>query len=207
MRSLAILAFCLLPVFAQAEEQIRTTPGYDSIYVKGPFDLEIEAGKTHSLKISGNKNHFDRITTEVVDGRLNITFKSEHDNIGIKDLPHIHITLPELRQLVEEGAGQTVLTNIDSKRLDIDFKGAGRLAASGKVKDLLLEARGVGEVDTKDLIAQDARVEFEGIGSVRIYANRSLDVMVGGMGDLTYYGHPRVLNKSATGFGSLKAGD
>jgi hypothetical protein len=207
MRSLLILTFFLLPIYAHAEEQVRTTPAYDSINVEGPFDLEIEAGKAHSLKISGNERYFDRITTEVVDGRLNITFKSANKNVEIKDLPHIRVTLPELRELVEEGAGQTVLTNIDSKRLDINYKGAGRLAASGKVTNLILEARGVGEVDTKNLIAQDARVDFEGVGSVQIYAYRRLDVLVGGMGDLIYYGHPRVLNKSVAGIGSFKAGD
>jgi Putative auto-transporter adhesin, head GIN domain len=207
MRSSLILAFCLLPIFAQAEEQIRPTASYDSIHVKGPADLEIDAGKAHSLTISGNKDYFDRITSEVVDGCLNITIDSENHNIEGKRLPHIRVTLPELRHLDEEGVGETVLTNIDSKRLDIHYVGAGRLAASGKVGELLLKARGVGEVDTQDLIAQDARVEFKGLGSVKIYASRSLDASVNGMGDLIYYGHPHVLKKSVAGFGSFKAGD
>jgi hypothetical protein len=207
MRRLAILAICLLPAFAQAEEQSRTVTAYDSINVRGPFDLEIVAGKAHSLVISGDAPLFDRIKTEVVDGRLNITFKSENKNLEIKDLPHLRVSLPTLRQLTEEGAGQTVLTNIDSKRLDIHYKGAGRLAASGKVQDLKLEARGVGEVDVKNLIAQDANVDFEGVGDVEIYASRRLDITAGGMGNLTYYGKPRTVNKSAAGFGSIAAGD
>ncbi len=207
MRRLAILAFFLLPMLVHAEEQDRKMPAFDSINVRGPFDLEIDAGRAPSLKITGDPHLFDRITTEVVDGRLNIVFKSENKNIQLKNLPHIHVTLPTLRQLMEEGAGQTVLTNIDSKRLDINYKGAGRLAASGKVQDLSLEARGVGEVDVKDLIAQDANVDFEGVGNVRIYASRRLDLLVSGMGDLTYYGKPRIINKLASGFGSISAGD
>jgi hypothetical protein len=207
MRRLACLAIFLLPLFAHAEEQSRTVSSYDSINVRGPFDLEIVAGKAPSLKISGDGHLFDRIKTEVVDGRLNITFKAENKNLEIKDLPHIRVTLPTLRQLTEEGAGQTVLTDIDSKRLDINYKGAGRLAASGRVQDLKLEARGVGEVDVKDLIAQDASVDFEGVGDVQIYASRRLDIMVGGMGNLTYYGKPHTINKSAAGFGNISAGD
>ncbi len=207
MRRLVMLAFCLLPMFVHAEEQLRTTPAFDAVNARGPFDLEIEAGKAHSLKISGDPRLFDRITTEVVDGRLSITFKSENKNLQIKELPHIRVTLPTLRQLTEEGAGQTVLVNIDSKRLDINYKGAGRLAASGKVQDLTLEARGVGEVDVKSLIAQDANVDFEGVGSVKVYASGRLDILAGGIGDLTYYGKPRVLNKSVSGFGSIAAGD
>jgi len=207
MKRLALLAICLLPMFAHAEEQLRPTSAYDSIEVRGPFDLEIEAGKAQSLKISGDPRYFDRIKTEVIDGRMTITFKSQHQNIDIKDLPHIRITLPALRRLTEEGAGQTVLTNIDSNRLDINYKGAGRLEASGKVENLRLEARGVGEVDVKNLIAQDADVDFAGVGDVQVYAAKRLDVSAHGMGDLTYYGKPRVINKSAAGFGSIKAGD
>lgn len=207
MRRLAILAICLMPLFAHAEEQVRTTAAYDSINVRGPFDLEIVAGKAHSFKISGDPQLFDRIKTDVVDGRLNITFKTENKNLELKNLPHIRLTLPTLRNLTEEGAGQTVLSDIDSKRLDINYKGAGRLAASGKVQDLRLEARGVGEVDVKSLIAQDANVDFEGVGDVKIYASQRLDLLVSGMGDLTYYGKPHVVNKMASGFGSIKAGD
>ncbi|HEX7644010.1 MAG TPA: head GIN domain-containing protein [Burkholderiaceae bacterium] len=207
MRHLILLALCSLPLFAHAEEQVRSTPAYDSINVRGPFDLEIVAGKDHSLKLSGDPRLFDRIKTDVVDGRLNITFKTENKNVGIKDLPHIRLTLPTLRNLTEEGAGQTVLTDIDSKRLDINYKGAGRLAASGRVQDLRLEARGVGEVDAKGLIAQDANVDFEGVGDVKIYASHRLDLLVNGMGDLTYYGKPRVVNKTASGFGNITAGD
>ena len=207
MNRLALFAFCLLPMLAHAEEQLRTVPAYDCIDVRGPFDLEVEAGKAHSLKISGEARHLERIKTEVVDGCLNITFKAEHGNVEIKDLPHVRITLPALRQLTEAGAGQTVLNNIDGKRLDIHYKGAGRLAANGKVESLHLEARGVGEVDAKSLIAQDADVDFAGVGSVQVYAGRRLDVSAGGMGELTYYGKPRVVNKSVAGFGSIKAGD
>lgn len=208
---LTLLTLCLLPALfstsAHADEQVRPASAYDSITVRGPFDLEIEAGKAPSIKLSGDPRLFDRITTEVVDGRLNITFKSENRNVQIKDLPHIHVTVPALRQLTEEGAGQTILRNVDSKRLDIHYKGAGRLEASGKVQDLTLEARGVGEVDVRKLIAQNANVDFEGVGSVEVYASQRLDLLAGGVGDLTYYGKPRVINKSVGGLGSISAGD
>jgi hypothetical protein len=207
MRRYIIAILFLLPVLAHSEEQTRSAEGYDSIYVKGPINLEIQAGKAHSLKLSGDGAYFSRIVTTVNDGRLNISFVRENKSVELKNLPRIVITLPELRKLVEEGAGETVLSNIDSKHLDINYKGAGRLAASGKVKHLVLEARGVGEVDAKELIAEQADVKFEGIGDVKIHANRRLDVSVSGMGDFTYYGNPRVLNKSVSGFGNIKAGD
>ncbi len=206
MRRFIFAVLCLLPVLAHGEEQTRSATGYDSISVKGPINLEIEAGKPHSLKLTGNGDYFSRILTSVVDGRLNISFARENNSVELKNFPRIVVTMPELRKLVEDGAGETVLKNIDSKHLDINYKGAGRLAASGKVKHLVLEARGVGEVDTRELIAEEADVIFEGIGDVKIYANRRLDVTVNGMGDFTYYGNPRILHKSVSGFGNINAG-
>jgi len=78
---------------------------------------------------------------------------------------------------------------------------------AGKVKQLNLQAQGVGEVDARKLIAQDANVTFQGIGTVDIYASGKLDAQVNGMGELRYYGHPKTVNKSVSGIGSVKAGD
>lgn len=97
------------------------------------------------------------------------------------------------------------LSNIRGERLDVNYRGAGRLVIDGEVRDLRLRAQGVGEVDTKGLVAQDANVSFEGIGSVSIYAKDKLNANVRGMGDLTYYGNPRVVNKSVSGIGSVVA--
>jgi len=207
MRRFIIALLCLSPMLVHGEEQTRLAAGFDSISVKGPINLEIEAGKPHSLKLTGDGAYFGRIVTTVVDGRLNISFDREDKNVELKNFPRIVVTMPALRKLVEEAAGETVLSDIDSKHLDINYKGAGRLAASGKVKHLVLEARGVGEVDARALIAEEADVKFEGIGDVKVYASRRLDATVNGMGDFTYYGNPRTVNKSVSGFGNIKAGD
>jgi hypothetical protein len=54
-------------------------------------------------------------------------------------------------------------------------------------------------------MTQEADVSFEGIGSVAIHAKDKLNATVRGMGNLTYYGNPRVVNKSVSGIGSVVA--
>ena len=70
-----------------------------------------------------------------------------------------------------------------------------------------LSAEGVGDVDTKGLIAQQANVNFQGIGAVKVYATDRLDANVQGMGSLNYYGNPKLVHKVVEGIGSVKAGD
>ena len=191
---------------ATAAEQIRPMPAFNGITVQGPINMIVEAGKAQSLVLKGDDKFIKRVITQVVGGKLIITFSRDEKN-NVNSDSTINITVPALVSFHLEGAGSAQLRNINSDSIDIGFQGAGRLVASGKVKQLKLNAQGVGDVDTKALMAQDANVKFEGIGAVKVYASQKLDAVVQGMGSLNYYGNPRIVNKKVEGIGSVKAGN
>ena len=205
MRTPIILALLLTSAFASAAEQNRPMPAFTGISVQGPINMIVEVGKAQSLVLKGDAKFLKRAMTRVVDGKLIITFpKGEQNDVNSDST--INVSVPALTSFHVEGAGSVELKNINSERIDIGFQGAGRLVASGKVKQLKLNAQGVGDVDTKALLAQDADVSFEGIGAVKVYASNKLDATVQGMGSLNYYGNPRQVNKKVDGIGSVKAG-
>ncbi|MGH8854523.1 MAG: GIN domain-containing protein [Telluria sp.] len=189
---------------AHADEQVRSVAPFKGIAVHGPVSLTVESGKAYSLKVVGDAKFIARVTSEVVDGELRLDMKDSSRN-SIETSDRVVVTMPELQTFKGEGAGVMRLTKVRSERLDVNYRGAGRLAIDGQVRELRLRAQGVGEVDTKALIAQEADVSFEGIGSVNIYARDKLNANVRGMGNLTYYGNPRVVNKSVSGIGSVVA--
>jgi hypothetical protein len=191
--------------FAHADEQVRTVQPFTAIDSKGAYSITVEAGKTQSLTVIGSEKFISRVSTEVVNGELRIAMK-EKSNKTIGD-PRIVITVPTLVKFIGEGAGETILKNINGDRLDVSYQGAGRFAANGKVKLLRLKAEGVGEVDTKALDAERADVNFNGIGSVKVSARDTLNAIVNGMGSLTYFGRPRNVHKTVNGIGSVSAGD
>jgi hypothetical protein len=115
--------------------------------------------------------------------------------------------MPELRAFNAEVAGETKLNNIRGNRLDVSYRGAGRMVITGEVKTFKMKAEGVGEVDTKALIANDVDIDFKGIGDVKVYAKDKLDAVVQGMGSVSYFGKPRTVNKSVAGFGKVSAGE
>ena len=203
-RILLAAVLSLVSLSAHADEQARSVTPFKGIAVHGPVSLTVEAGKSYSLKVYGDAKFIQRVTSEVVDGELRLDMKDSSRN-SIESSDRVVVTLPELHTFKGEGAGVMRLNNVRGERLDVNYRGAGRLAIEGAVRQLRLQAQGVGEVDTKALIAQEADVSFEGIGNVAITAKDKLNATVRGMGNLTYYGNPRVVNKSVSGIGSVVA--
>lgn len=207
MHRYLVLPALLFAAFAHAEDQTRSVAAFHEINIKGPVSIAVEVGKTQSVVISGDAKFQQRVTSEVVDGQLMIGMRDKHESMNISDGQKITITLPKLSKFMVEGAGEAVLSNISGERLELVYKGAGRLQAKGSVKALRINAQGVGEVDTKALLAQQADVTFEGVGAVKVYASERLNAVVRGMGSLNYYGNPRSVTKSVQGIGSVSAGD
>lgn len=190
---------------AAAADSTRTVAPFIAVNAKGAFTMTIEAGKTQSVKVSGDDEFLNTLETKVVDNELQVTTKGKTRNV--KGDPRVTITLPSLSRVKVEGAGQTIITGVASDRLDLSYMGAGQLTAAGKVKYLRLNAKGVGEVDTKGLHAERVDVNFNGVGNVSVYATDTVNAVAKGMGSLTYYGKPKTVNKQVSGIGNVGAGD
>jgi len=207
MRTPLVLALLLTSAVASAADQTRAMAPFSAVSIQGPVHMIVEVGKTQSVLIRGDDKFLGRVETRVVDSKLVITFpRDKKNNIDMPNDARILISVPTLKAFHIEGAGSAELNNINGDAIEIGFQGAGRLVARGRVNQLKLNAQGVGDVDTKGLLARRANVSFEGIGAVKVYASDRLDAAVAGMGSLNYYGNPKVVNKSVEGIGSVKAG-
>jgi len=191
---------------ALAAESTRTLPPFIAVNAKGAFAMTVEAGKTQSVVVRGDDKFVSGLRTTVVDNELQISMQDKSYD-GAKGDPRIIITVPTLSRVKVEGAGETTISKVNTDRLDIGYLGAGILVASGKVKYLRLNAKGVGQVDTQALHAERVDVNFEGVGSVSVYASDLLNAVAKGMGSLNYYGKPKTVNKSVSGIGSVTARD
>lgn len=201
-----IPALFALSAAAHAAESSRNLPAFIAINAKGAFAMTVEVGKAQSVVVSGEDKFVAALKTEVIDNELQVTLP-EKSFSSSKGAPRIAITLPSLSRVKVEGAGETILNKVNTDRIDISYLGAGHLEANGKVKYLRLSAKGVGEVDTSKLHADRVDVNFEGVGNVSVYATDLLNAVAKGIGGLTYYGHPKTVNKSVSGIGNVKAGD
>jgi hypothetical protein len=200
----ALAAILSISAAAHADEQVRSMPAFTSINVQGPISVTVDAGKAQSVSLRGDAKFIRDLTSEVVNGELRLGVR-EKKNVSWHGDPRVVITVPALRAVAIEGAGEVRLNQIRGERLDVNYRGAGSMNINGQVKTFSMKAEGVGEVDAKAFVADDVDVLFRGIGNVSVYAKNRLDATVQGMGNLTYYGKPRTVNKTASGIGSVEA--
>jgi len=203
---LALAAALSFAATAHADDQVRNMPAFTSISVTGPISIAVDAGKAQSVTLRGDARFLQDVTSEVVNGELRLGVRGKK-NISWHGDPRVVITVPDLRAVGVEGAGEVKLNQIRGERFDVNYRGAGSMSIKGEVKTFKMQAEGVGEVDAKTFLADDVNVVFRGIGDVKVFARNRLDATVQGIGNLTYYGKPRSVNKSASGLGSVKAGD
>jgi len=206
MRYMLILPLLFMSCMASAEDVSRDVPAFNTIRSRSAFNVTVEVGKAQSITIRGNEKFTGKVVTEVFGNELLISYK-EKNSVRIADDAQIIITVPELNSFKMEGAGVTRLKNINANDFSISYEGAGKLVASGKARALHLAARGIGVVDTKELLAERVDANIEGVGAVSVFARDKLNASVQGIGSLTYYGNPRSVSKSVEGIGSIKAGD
>ena len=206
MRIALVLASLLISQAAFAAESVRTVTNFTTIKAKGAFNMVVEVGKNPSVVVKGSSQFADRISTEVVGDELRIVNK-EHKNNTVNSDDQIIITVPALNRVKVEGVGATTISNLNNKEFEIEYEGVGKLVASGKSTNLRLNAKGVGMVDAKQLVAEQVSATLDGVGSVDVYAKNQLSASVHGIGSLTYYGKPKTISKTADGIGSIRAGD
>src|SRR5690349_7064972 len=126
LSTLALAAVLSVAATAHADEQVRSAPAFTSISVHGPISVTVDAGKAQSLTVRGDQRFIKELSTEVVNGELRLRlddnkFKTRNGE------PRVLITMPALRALDVEGAGEIKLNQVRGERLDVNYRGAGRV--------------------------------------------------------------------------------
>jgi hypothetical protein len=95
---------------------------------------------------------------------------------------------------------------IEGTAFELDISGAGNAKLSGEVERFQLEVSGTGSVDAVNLKAKNADVNLSGAGNAKLYAEEKLVAGVSGVGNLTYFGSPKIVKSEVTGVGVIREG-
>jgi hypothetical protein len=180
----------------------RSVASFTAIEVKCAGTIRVQFQEQKKLEISGDDNILPLITTEVRNDTLYIQSSKDYNP---KDKLQINVSIPNLNKFVFAGAGEADLSNVKNERLEIAMSGAGSLQATGETKEADITLTGAGSVDAKNLQAVNARVNSTGVGQVDLYASGQLDAKASGVGEINYYGNPKVVNRKAGGLGGINA--
>jgi hypothetical protein len=178
----------------------RSLAPFDSLEVSCHGSIQVHIQRQEGLEISGDDNIIPLITTEVNNGILYIRSSKEYNS---RDELVITVSAPDLKKFVFSGAGKASLSNVKNDRVEMALTGAGSLTASGETKEADITLSGAGSVDAKNLHAVNAKVNSTGVGSVEIYVTERLDAKSSGIGEINYYGSPKIVNRQAGMIGKI----
>nr|WKN35320.1 DUF2807 domain-containing protein [Tunicatimonas sp. TK19036] len=227
---LLLLSASLLWAFslqAQHQEE-RTLSDFNKIEFTGRGDLFLRQGGTPTLQIK-TPDDIDqkRIITEVRDNTLVIEYDWDEDDwLDAAPKLELHITYPELRGIEVTGLAHIESPDlIESDRFVLDVEGMGRIDLaldvadleitsagttniniSGKANEVRILNNGTGTIDAFRLISQEADVEVNGTGTVRVNTTERLWAEANGFGaEVKYRGEPKKTHFDKSGFASIKA--
>ncbi|MGV9004011.1 head GIN domain-containing protein [Flavobacterium sp.] len=231
---LLLTLFCFTVCNAQKVKKItgsgtiktitRTTTEYDKIKVASSFSVKLVAGIEGNIKIEGDENIIQYITTEVKNNELIVGFEK---GFYIKyDYPStVEITIPfkKINALSFSGSGSLTTSDlIVTDNLDIESAGSGSVTfetsatsvkitrggsgsiiAKGKATNLTVASTGSGNVNASQLTSANVTANQTGSGNIKVNCSNNLTVTSSGSGSVNYKGSPKKVEKNSSGSGSI----
>jgi hypothetical protein len=182
----------------------RDVGTFTAIDMDGDGRLQIDVGSPASVTVEGKQSVVTALKTEVRGDTLYISSKrKDWMFFGGSQRLTLRITVPRLASLALDGGNDVRLSGFNGGESNIKVQGAAHVQADGTLKELTIYMAGAGHADFSKLVANDAKVTVDGVGSVFVNSRNSLNATMNGVGAILYTGNPHVVNTSMNGLGRI----
>lgn len=226
MPAAALMAALSAP--ASAAERRYTVTDFDRVEVDGPFQVTLSTGRSGFALASGSAQAIDRVSIEVQGRTLRVRpNRSAWGGYPGEGTGPVAVTLGthDLRgasvggsgslsidkasglkfDLTLSGSGRISVAALEADTLNLGLVGSGKISLAGKAKQLRATIQGAGDLDAEKLAVEDARINADTSGNVKLAVRRSADVTGSGAGDTLITGKPACTVK-ALGSGRIVCG-
>ncbi len=181
--------------------EVRTVNQFHSISTSMVGDLFITQGSPQELRIVTHPLFLELLVTEVINGELSIRFD---DRVNAFETLDIFITIPDIQSINFSGIGSVSgLNEFDLESLTVNHSGVGEITLSGKVTEFKANLSGVGALKAFDLTAVKSEIVLSGVGNVEITTLFELDIIINGLGSVSYKGSPQINSTISSEFGNV----
>jgi hypothetical protein len=187
----------------------RTVSNFSKVELKSIGNLTIKQGANESLTIKADDNLLPYITSEVVNGTLEIGMKP---NINADPTSTIEYTLvvKSLSSVVLSGFGNISADELTGDDIQMVVSGSGDInVGSVAAKRMTLRLTGFGNIKTGDVKADSSVLDLTGSGDITInkLASTDLNLTISGFGNATIAGKVSDQVVRLTGSGSYHGDD
>jgi hypothetical protein len=202
--------------------ETRQVSGVNAVSLEGVGELTIVQGEPESLVVEAEDNIMRQIRTGTKNGLLEISESGSFSptkpirfqltvgqlskifSAGAGSIRLNRLTSPGLLDVRVEGAGAVDISQLECASLQVVVSGAGDIKVQGRCRDQKVELSGAGKYRAGDLRTQATRLDVSGAGNATVWAVTDLNVTIDGVGDVHYYGSPKI-KQEINGVGSLKS--
>jgi hypothetical protein len=198
-----LLAACSGSAEGPPVTQTRDVGEFSAVELRGSATLDVLVGTAASVTLVGDTRTLEKFTTRVQDGTLLVEQKSGwmwFTNGG--DL-QARITVPALRALTLNGAGNVSINGLAGGELVVTLQGAGNVEATGSLDALVAVMNGAGNMNFTRVTARDVTATTNGAGNLDVSASGKLVATVNGVGSINYAGKPAQVETAINGVGSI----
>ncbi|MGZ4461768.1 MAG: head GIN domain-containing protein [Gaiellaceae bacterium] len=181
---------------------VRATAPFSRVELDAPMKMTIAVGPGRSLVVRGDDNLLGEVQTRVRGGTLTV---SVHRSFRAHEGLAVSVTIPRLDFVALTGAGEIDARGVRGRSFGADLTGTGTITARGRVARMSVSITGAGEALLDRLVADDVVADVTGVGTARVWANRSLVARLTGVGNILYGGDPTRVSRDVTGLGAVSA--
>jgi hypothetical protein len=209
----------------KSKTESRHVSGFSSVVISSVGELDIQQTGTESLSITADDNVLPKLTSDVVNGVLqlgvkpNTSIQTNHPvqyHLTVKNLDGItvsgtaDVTMPKLTtntlSVEVSGSGTISVYSLSAQSARINMPGAGDITLQGQAQSQQVTIAGAGNYHGDRLTTASAVVQVSGAGDATVHITQSLDATVSGAGDIIYSGSPSQVKSTVTGSGSITKG-
>lgn len=196
---------------------------YNEIKVEGAIDVVYESKPDEAafLEVEADENIIPLVDIKVKGRTLNVKARESINPSRFT----VYTNSPSLKQVESKGAsnvsvkGTTVgdelkiemkgTGNFDAENLiykkgEFKLQGSGHMEMGGQITKAKYEINGNGNISAESLITDELECKIKGTGNMDVNAVEKMSVEIGGIGDISYKGNPRITKQKIKGTGTVK---
>ena len=185
--------------------QARSAAAFDEIESTGATRIEVVVGGAPGIEVEADDNLLGHVVTKVERGRLRVY---EEGSFRTSRAPVVRISLGKLNGVSLKGSGDADIRGLHGGEVALASHGSGGfLVSSGSVDQVRLALSGSGRTDLSRLKAERVNVVLSGSGTARVRAERAIEAVLSGSGEILYGGPAREVDVITHGTGKIRRTD
>ncbi|HQU96314.1 MAG: DUF2807 domain-containing protein [Saprospiraceae bacterium] len=195
---------------------------FSNLNLKVLGDVYYEQSSNVYLKVTGSSDLIEKLKVSSENGTLSIELDNPKSfainkkdlifKVGSPKIEHLNFNSigtfylknafkNEKLSITNNGVGQIKIDDCQVSTFNLTSKGVGTMEIEGISNQTIIHSEGMGKIDCSNFKSENAKVINIGIGDISVYAKNNLDIEIGGVGNVKYYGNPIDVKSKISGLG------